>query len=398
MIQAQLLIAQGVRSSDIVGVALPRSEKLPIVLLAIMRTGAAYLPLDLDSPAERTAMVLDDASPAAIIAEATLHPRFASYGAVLIAPEDGSETPTKDTTEPDLATPEGVVYILYTSGSTGWPKGVQVTHRNLANFLESMRLELQPKAADRYLSVTTLIFDIAALELYLPLTAGAHVIIAASDVVRNPSLLARLISHTGATHMQATPSLWRILLSSSEARLDHVHVLVGGEALSAELAARLKTMAAQVTQLYGPTETTIWSTVAHLGAVGTTAPPIGRPLLNTQLYVLGDDRQPVMGGAVGELYIGGEGVAQGYLNRPELTNERFAADPFAGGGSRMYRTGDLVRWSDEGMLEFLGRADDQVKINGIALSLARLKVVCCVTQRLPMQRLPFMEALTLRPH
>jgi enterobactin synthetase component F len=370
--QARRLIAQGVRPGDIVAVALPRSEKLLIVLLAIVRTGAAYLPLDLDSPMERIATMLEDASPVAIIAEPPLHPQFSACGAALLAPIEAWVMPGEDTEEPDLSTPDGIVYVLYTSGSTGRPKGVQVTHRNLANFLRAIQLELQPRAADRYLSVTTPIFDIAALELYLPLTAGARVILADSDVVRHPLLLARLIRRSGATHLQATPSLWRILLSSSEASLDHVHVLVGGEPLSAELAARLHRMAARVTQFYGPTETTIWSTVFHLGDVGAAAPPIGRPLQNTQLYVLGKDRRPVMTGAVGELYIGGDGVARGYLNRPELTEERFVADPFAGSG-RMYRTGDMVRWNEEGMLEFLGRTDDQVKINGHRVELGEIE-------------------------
>jgi len=371
--EARRLIAQGVRPGDIVAVALPRSEKLLIALLAVMRTGAAYLPLDLDSPMERTAMVLEDAAPAAIIAEASSHAQFAGCGVVLPEPANTEPTADQGIGEPDLGTPDGVVYVLYTSGSTGRPKGVQVTHRNLANFLRAMQLELETKTTDRYLSVTTLIFDIAGLELYLPLISGAQVILAGSGVVHHPVSLARLIRRSGATHMQATPSLWRILLSSSEAALDDVHVLVGGEALSAELASRLQRMAGRVTQFYGPTETTIWSTVSHLGPVGETAPPIGRPLLNTHLYVLGEDRQPVMTGAVGELYIGGEGVAHGYLNRPALTEERFLPDPFAGNGGRMYRTGDLVRWNNDGELEFMGRIDDQVKINGHRVELGDIE-------------------------
>jgi enterobactin synthetase component F len=371
--QARRLIGLGVRPGDIVAVALPRSERLLIALLAIMRAGAAYLPLDMDSPMERTAFVLEDASPVAIIADDALHSRFAGCDAALLSLTEVREIPAEGAAEPDLSRPEGIVYVLYTSGSTGRPKGVQVTHRNLANFLRAMQLELQPKASDRYLSVTTLIFDIAGLELYLPLTAGAQVILAGGGVAHHPLLLARLIRRSGATHMQATPSLWRILLSSSEATLENIHVLVGGEALSAELASRLQALAARVTQFYGPTETTIWSTVSHLDAAGATAPPIGRPLLNTLLYVLREDRQPVMTGAVGELYIGGEGVARGYLNRPELTAERFLPDPFAGNGGRMYRTGDLVRWNDEGQLDFLGRIDDQVKINGHRVELGEIE-------------------------
>ncbi|HEX3471227.1 MAG TPA: AMP-binding protein, partial [Silvibacterium sp.] len=180
---------------------------------------------------------------------------------------------------------------------------------------------------------------------------------------------------SGVTHMQATPSLWRVLLANSDTRLDDVHVLVGGEALSAELAARLTKMASRVTQFYGPTETTIWSTAFELDEVGEAPPPIGRPILNTQLYVLDENRQLVPTGAIGELYIGGAGVAKGYLNRPELTEQRFLGNPFASDGSRMYRTGDLVRWRDDGLLEFVGRTDDQVKISGHRVELGEIESV-----------------------
>ena len=196
---------------------------------------------------------------------------------------------------------------------------------------------------------------------------------ASSEAVHNPPALAQLIRHSGATHVQATPSLWRVLLASSETKLDDVHVLVGGEALSAELAARLKGMAARVTQFYGPTETTVWSTAFELDEIGADPPPIGRPILNTQVYVLDEDRQPVATGAIGELYIGGAGVAKGYLHRPKLTEERFLANPFTDDGSRMYRTGDLVRWSDDGLLEFIGRSDDQVKVNGHRVELGEIE-------------------------
>ena len=370
--QARRLVASGVQPGEIVAVALPRSEQLLVVLLAIMRTGAAYLPVELDSPNDRIALVLDDASPTVLIAEPQMYARFAgSY--TLLEPEGGDALPGEDGPEPDLSTPEGVAYVLYTSGSTGRPKGVEITHRNLGNFLHGMQQQLRPTARDRFLAVTTLIFDIAGLELYLPLTVGARVVLASTEALHNPRALARLIRHSGVTHVQATPSLWRVLLSSSETRLNGVHALVGGEALSAELAARLKSMAARVTQFYGPTETTVWSTAVEIEEVGTVAPPIGRPILNTRLYVLDEDRKLVVTGAIGELYIGGAGVAKGYLKRPELTAERFIADPFAGDGSRMYRTGDLVRWSDAGLLEFIGRADDQVKINGHRIELGEIE-------------------------
>jgi enterobactin synthetase component F len=375
--QARWFIANGVLPGDIVAVALPRSEQLLVVLLAVMRTGAAYLPVDTDSPHDRIALVLEDASPKVLITEREMYARFAGGSFMLLEPECG-DTLLGDTLPDaergeDLSSPEGVAYVLYTSGSTGRPKGVEITHRNLGNFLHGMQQQLRPTPNDRFVAVTTVIFDIAGLELYLPLMVGALVVMASSEAPHNPLELARLIQHSGATHVQATPSLWRILLSSSETRLDHVHALVGGEALSAELASRLKRMAARVTQFYGPTETTVWSTAFELEEVDTAAPRIGRPILNTQLYVLDEDRELVVTGAIGELYIGGAGVAKGYLKRPELTTERFVANPFANDGSRMYRTGDLVRWSDAGLLEFIGRADDQVKINGHRIELGEIE-------------------------
>jgi enterobactin synthetase component F len=371
--QARQLLANGVKPGDIVAVALPRSEQLLIALLAIMRAGAAYLPIDLDSPIERQMLVLEDASPVALIAQPQLHACFARRGFMLLQPEDPDASLSDVAPEPDLSTPEGTAYVLYTSGSTGRPKGVEITHSNLSNFLQGMQRQLMPTARDRFLAVTTVIFDIAALELYLPLTVGARVVMASSEAVHNPPSLARLIQHSGVSHVQATPSLWRILLASSETRLNDVHVLVGGEALSAELAARLKNMADRVTQFYGPTETTVWSTAFEIDEITDCAPPIGRPIRNTQLYVLDEDRQPVLTGAAGELYIGGAGVAKGYLRRPKLTVERFLPNPFRNDGSRMYRTGDLVRWRDDGLLEFISRADDQVKVNGHRVELGEIE-------------------------
>jgi enterobactin synthetase component F len=371
--QARALIAHQVKPGHIVAVALPRGEQLLITLLAIMRTGASYLPLDLDSPAERLALVLSDAAPAVVLAEAGEYGRFAERGFNVLSPQDLDRSRTGDGSGLDRSTPDGIAYVIYTSGSTGRPKGVQVTHRNLSNFLYGMQLLLKPSAMDRFLAVTTIIFDIAGLEWYLPLTVGARVVIADSEAMHNPPALARLIRRSGATHVQATPSLWRILLSSSETRLDNVHALVGGETLSADLAATLKSMAARVTQFYGPTETTIWSTAYEVRDVDGTPPPIGYPIVNTQVYVLGEDRQPVVTGALGELYVGGEGVANGYLNQPDLTAERFLDNPFTNDGSRMYRTGDLVRWGEGGALEFVRRADDQVKINGHRIELGEIE-------------------------
>ncbi|WNL46955.1 amino acid adenylation domain-containing protein [Dyella sp. BiH032] len=370
--QARQLIADGIKPGDIVAVALPRSEQLLIVLLALMRAGAAYLPIDPEGPAERTAMVLDDAAPIAVIATAPIHERLAMGGGAQLLPEQ-CDTLAEHEHEPDFSDPEGTAYVLYTSGSTGRPKGVEVTHGNLANFLEGMARQLEPARSDRFLAVTTVTFDIAGLELYLPLTVGACVVMADGGAAQQPLELARLIRRSGATHVQATPSLWRILLANPETRLDEVHALVGGEALGAELAARLKGAAARVTQFYGPTETTVWSTAYELEEIGSGAPPIGRPILNTRLYVVDAARRLVPTGAIGELCIGGAGVAKGYLHRPQLTEERFPLDPFAADGSRMYCTGDLVRWRDDGLLEFVGRADTQVKIRGHRIELGEIE-------------------------
>ena len=370
--QARGLIARGIKQGHIVAVALPRSEELLVTLLAILRTGACYLPLDLSGPPERLALVLDDAAPTVVITDAGQYGGLAGGGFTVLQPRDLDGPSNEEGYEPDLSRTDATAYVIYTSGSTGRPKGVEVTHRNLSNFLYGMQLLLKPTAKDRFLAVTTIIFDIAGLELYLPLTVGGCVVMAGSETVQNPPALARLIQLSGATHVQATPSLWRILLSSSETRLDNVHVLVGGEVLSSDLAATLKNMSARVTQLYGPTETTIWSTAYELREVDGT-PPIGLPIVNTQVYVLDENRQPVVTGALGELYIGGEGVAKGYLKRPELTAERFVENPFTWDGSRMYRTGDLVRWNERGVLEFVGRADDQVKINGHRVELGEIE-------------------------
>jgi enterobactin synthetase component F len=372
--QARQLIADGILPGDIVAVMLPRSEQWIVVLLAIMRAGAAYLPIDPNGPRDRIAMMLSDASPIALVTTRELCEQFAVGGMMTLHPEELDASWEGVPGEPDLVSADETAYVLYTSGSTGKPKGVEVTHRNLANFLQGMRTPLRMQASDRFLAVTTMTFDISVLEVFFPLTIGACVIMAGSEAVRTPPALARMIRQHRATYMQATPSLWRVLLASPELDLHPVNVLIGGEALNAELAGQLKHRAARVIQCYGPTETTVWSTVFELDAEESIdAPPIGHPILNTRLYVLDANQQPVQTGAVGELYIAGAGVAKGYLHHHQLTEERFLADPFTGSGTRMYRTGDLVYWSDKGLLHFVGRADGQVKIRGHRVELGEIE-------------------------
>ncbi|MEU1026959.1 non-ribosomal peptide synthetase, partial [Streptomyces sp. NPDC005904] len=227
-------------------------------------------------------------------------------------------------------------------------------------------------SGDRLGAVTTVGFDIAGLELFVPLLSGAAVVVADRETVRDPAALARLVAARGVNVMQATPSLWRALLAEDAAVLSGVRVLVGGEALPADLAQALTASAASVTNMYGPTETTIWSTAWE---VGSRLPRIGRPIANTQVYVLDAALRPVPSGVPGELYIAGEGVVRGYHGRAALTAERFVADPYGPAGSRMYRTGDLVRWSAEGDLEYLSRVDDQVKLRGFRIELGEIETV-----------------------
>ncbi|MFC3650597.1 amino acid adenylation domain-containing protein [Dyella humi] len=371
--QARQLIADGVLPGDIVAVMLPPGEQWLIVLLAIMRAGAAHLPLDPDGPPHRISMMLNDASPIALVSTPELHERFGFGGMMLLHPEALEAALETSEQEPDLSRPDATAYVLYTSGSTGRPKGVEVTHRNLCNLLQGMRQQLALLPGDRFLAIATVMFDIVMLERFLPLTAGASVAIASGETVHHPPALLPLLHRHRATHMWATPSLWRVLLASPEANLQHLHVLVGGETLSAELVAQLLQRAARVTQLYGPTETTVLSTAIELKEVVFETPPIGRPILNTRLYVLDQHQQLVQTGAVGELYIAGAGVAKGYLNHHQLTEARFLPDPFANDGSRMYRTGDLVYWNDQGLLHFVGRADGQVRIRGHRIELGEIE-------------------------
>ena len=378
---AHELIARGVGPEHLVALAMPRSSDLVMALLAIQKAGAAYLPLDPDYPAERLADMLDDAKPVITLTTQALAERLpatASSRIVLdhpatiasLADRSAANPQAQDRTHP--RTPEDPAYVIYTSGSTGRPKGVVVTHTNLSNFIAAMQARLGLGAADRLLAVTTIGFDIAGLELYLPLVSGARVILPSQAVARHPPSLARLIAGSGANILQATPALWQMLLSHDADVLRGLRILVGGEALTGHMARELKRIGYDLTNLYGPTETTVWSTAAELGEADVDAPPIGRPIRNTQVYVLDAALQPVPAGVSGDLYIAGTGLARGYLSRPGMTAERFVANPFGPPGSRMYRTGDLARWRADGSLDFLGRSDRQVKIRGFRIELGEI--------------------------
>ncbi|GAA4671904.1 amino acid adenylation domain-containing protein [Streptomyces youssoufiensis] len=372
---AGLLAARGAGPGDLVGVLLPRGADLLVTLLAVARTGAAYLPLDPDFPAGRITYMLADAAPALLVTDratadglapaAGPHPLFAARPIVLDdEPTAALLAAAEPLTRPRAAHPLHSAYVIYTSGSTGRPKSVAVPRAAVANFLGCLRDELSLTGDERLLAVTTVGFDISVLELFLPLTRGGTVVLASRAEVRDPALLATLLRTSGATLVQATPSLWRALLEADPEAPRGLHVLSGGEALPPDLAAELVALGGRVVNLYGPTETTIWSTAAVIGPSEAGAPPVGRPLWNTRAYVLDRALAPVPTGLTGELYLAGAGVARGYPGRAALTAERFVADPHGGPGQRMYRTGDLARQRPDGTLEVVGRADQQVKIRG----------------------------------
>ncbi|MET9660090.1 non-ribosomal peptide synthase/polyketide synthase [Streptomyces sp. NPDC006510] len=381
---AHRLIEAGAGPERFVALALPRSAELVVAMLAVLKTGAGYLPVDPDYPADRIAHMLADARPVLVVAD---DPEFdtGDPGRPVVDPADdpyradaSTLLPDTDPTDRDrLAplTPAHPAYVIYTSGSTGRPKGVVIPHSGLVNFLTAMTDRFPLGAADRLLAVTTVAFDIHTLEIHAPLIDGAGVVLADRATVRDPDALAALAERTGATLMQATPSLWQELVTGHPERLRGLRMLVGGEALPPGLAAAMRELGTEVTNLYGPTETTVWSTAAALtGRPG--APAIGTPVRNTRAYVLDARLRPVAPGVAGELYLAGAGVARGYLNRPGLTAERFVADPFAPvAGARMYRTGDLARWAGDGNLEYLGRTDHQVKVRGFRIELGEIEAV-----------------------
>ncbi|RSM36171.1 non-ribosomal peptide synthetase [Amycolatopsis balhimycina DSM 5908] len=378
---ARLLVRHGVGPESPVAVGMGRSADLVVALLAVLKAGGAYLPVDPGHPAERVGYLFDDARPGLVLT--TLDTGIADHGPdriVLDDPRVEAELAALDAG--DLATaerhgpllPGHPAYVIYTSGSTGRPKGVVVPHGAMANFVAAMGERFPMDAADRLLAVTTVSFDIHVLELYVPLLAGAGVVLAEDAAVRDPAAVAGLIGRFGVTTMQATPAMWQALLTGHAEAARGLRPLVGGEALPGALAARMvQASGSTVTNLYGPTEVTVWATAADVAGNGGVS--IGRPVANTRAYVLDGTLRPVPPGVAGELYLAGVQLARGYLGRPGATAERFVACPFGDGGERLYRTGDVVRWRADGELEFLGRTDDQVKIRGFRIELGEVEAV-----------------------
>jgi len=362
---AGVLAARGVSAGDVVGVFVERSPWLVGVLLGVWRAGAAYIPLDRSHPVERLAGTLQDAGARTLVATDAVG---WFDGDVVVLGVNELET------APLVAWPEierdAAAYVLYTSGSTGRPKGVAVSHGALGNLLTGMRNVLgAPTDDETWLASTSVSFDISGLELFLPLVDGRRVVVAAEDERDAVSLL-RLVAEYDVTHIQATPSGWKLLLEAGFSA-DEVTGLVGGEALPVELAGRLRGSLARLVNVYGPTETTIWSSTWEVPQ-NAEAVSLGAPIDNTQFYIVDGWLQQAAVGVVGELCIAGDGVARGYLGRPDLTAERFLPNPFSP-GERLYRTGDLARRLPDGEIEFLGRTDHQVKIRGYRIELGEIE-------------------------
>ena len=375
---AHYLQSRGVGPEVLVGICLERSIDMVVGVLGIMKAGGAYVPLDPAYPEERIAFILEDAKASVLLTEKRFLNALPRTAAEILQLDEDWVTISKFPVDPPLnpATSDNLAYVIYTSGSTGKPKGVQIQHRSVINFLHSMSREPGLYQWDKLLAVTTLSFDIAGLELYLPLTIGARLIVASREETQDGRLLIRKIEKEAVTFMQATPATWRLMLESGWAGNKHLKILCGGEALPKELVDQLLPRCAELWNMYGPTETTIWSTIHRVTREEPGLASIGRPIANTETYVLDRWRHPVPIGVPGELYIGGDGLARGYLNRPELTDEKFVRHPFDGqNGKRLYRTGDVARFRSDGNLSFLGRIDNQVKLRGFRIELGEIETV-----------------------
>jgi amino acid adenylation domain-containing protein len=356
-----------------VGLFLDRSLDLPIALLGILKAGGAYVPLDPAYPAARRQLMIEDAGLSIVVTTRRLAGELPlTSRPVFIEDVRSTSGDRAPVTAIDLE-PDHLAYVIYTSGSTGVPKGVGVTHRNLSNLLASIAREPGFTAEDTLLAVTTLSFDVGTAELLVPLVTGGQVVIATRETATDGARLRALMEECRPTFMHPTPVTWRLLLEAGWTGAPQLTIGSTGEALTRQLAERLIDKGKRLWNLYGPTETTIWSTV-HAVTSGTGLVPIGRPIANTDVYVLDAHGQPVPIGVWGELYLGGAGVARGYLGRPAATAERFAPNPFVmEAGARLYRTGDRARWRGDAVLEFRGRIDRQIKIRGVRVEPAEVE-------------------------
>lgn len=369
----RFLANAGIKKGDVIALAVDRSPEMIVSLLAILKSGATYVPLDPAYPKDRIEFMIEDSSASVLITSKKYQKYFNSGAKEILIEEAWPQFDQFDTDpfEPPISGDEAA-YILYTSGSTGRPKGVIITHESLANFLLSMQGIPGIGPDDRLLAISTISFDIAGLELYLPLTVGAEIVLADSETAKDGWLLLELMKREKITIMQATPYTWRMLIAADWEEFLPIKVITGGEPLTRELAEKLLPRCSELWNQYGPTETTVYSTQKLITSEKEIT--IGRPVDNTRVYILDESLNIQPAGVAGEIFIGGAGVAKGYLNRPELTAEKFIDDPFSDRpGAKLYRTGDVGRLTPDGEIQYLGRSDHQVKIRGFRIELEEIE-------------------------
>lgn len=369
----RLMSEYGVGSTDMVALMVNRSQQLPVALLGILKTGACYVPVAPTQPAPRIDYILAQSKVKLVLTTADFQQDLINrnYTTVLLS-EENHQAAAKVTVKRNWH-PRDLIYIMYTSGSTGRPKGVEIEHRAVCNFLLSMKDRLGIHAGHRLLAVTTYSFDISVLELFLPLICGATVVIAPDETVQQPLLLKNTLQECRPSFFQCTPGMWQMLLEAGWQGDHTITALCGGEHMGPELAAQLLPRVKTLWNMYGPTETTIWSAMQQVRHTGDGS-KIGHPIANTDIYILSPSLQLMPGGMPGDIYIGGLGLARGYKDQPEITSGRFIAHPFKA-GEKLYRTGDRGKWCTDGSIEFIGRNDDQVKIRGYRVEPAEIEQV-----------------------
>src|SRR5690606_28064600 len=371
---AHYLLEQGVQKDDIIALCVDRSSEMVIALLGILKSGAAYLPIDPQLPKARIEYMLDDASVKFTLAERLYVTMLGEERQVFILEDILNSLETYPTTSPEnVALANDLAYILYTSGSTGKPKGVQIEHHSLTNFLLSVKEKPGITAEDKLLAITTISFDIAATEIFLPLISGASTLLVDSDTAKDGRELFNLVQKSGITIMQATPTTWRMMLAAGWSSPLPIKIICTGEAFPRDLAEKLLKLGLEVWNGYGPTEATIWSSLKQMTKADTSV-TIGKPIANTEIYILDEEGNQVPTGTVGEIFIAGEGLARGYVNQPVATNEKFILNPFSDDKqSRMYATGDLGYYLQNGEIVCVGRKDSQVKIRGHRIELGEIE-------------------------
>lgn len=369
---AHFLKEKGVRERFLVGIYMERTIETVLSVLAILKLGAAYLPLDPFHPAERNNYIIKNSGIEFLLIQRNFLNKIDIGDIHFCCIDEEWDSISKKNSEPIITDDidERLAYVIYTSGSTGKPKGIEIGEKSVVSLLESIRILPGIDRGDRLLSVTTLSFDISVLELFLPLTVGASLILANRESVLDGVKMAKLIEAEDITIMQATPVTWNILLEAGWRGKENMKILCGGEALTSQLAEKLLSRCKSLWNLYGPTETTIWSSVARIENPNNIT--IGRPVLKTTFYVLDDNLNQVVDGQEGTLYIGGIGLAKGYLNQPELTAQKFIENP-VNKSERIYNTGDVVRISKDGAIQYIGRTDFQVKVRGFRIELEEIE-------------------------